>query len=97
MELSWQLKSQRERGEGEGEGEGEGDCIHMCIYTCTYVYAHVIASIYTCTQAYKHTRTKGMLTYTHVSVCARVCLGVSSVRVCLRVYTQRHLYTYVHG
>lgn len=28
-----------------------------------------------------------MLTYTHVSVCARVCLGISSVRVCLRVYT----------
>ena len=66
----------------------------MCIYARTCVYARIFASIYMCTHAYRQIRTKGMLTYTHVSVCAHVCLGVYSVCVCLRVYT--YTQTYIH-
>lgn len=67
----------------------------MCIHACTYVYARIFASIYACTHAYKQIRTKGMLTYTHASVCARVCLGVYSGRACLRVYPYTQAYIHI--
>lgn len=77
---------ERERERGRGRGR-ERERIHTCVYARPYVYARIFAPIYTRTHGYGQTRSKGMLTNTHVSVCARVCLGVSTVRVCLRVYT----------
>lgn len=52
-------------------------------------------SIYKSTHAYKQTRMKGMLTYMHVSVCTRVCLGLYSVHVCLHVYMYTQAYIHI--
>ena len=38
---------------------------------------------------------KGMLTYMHVSVCTRVCLGLYSVHVCLHVYMYTQAYIHI--